>query len=91
MDYRKYRMLKLAYEAALKGNAYRIVYNAANEVAVSEFIRRKIGFLDIPMVVERVMNREWTVNSFELKDILELDAKSRKVAEFVCSEIGKRD
>ncbi len=91
VDYRKYRMLKLAYEAALKGNAYRIVYNAVNEIAVSKFIEGRITFLDIPIIVERVLELKWEVNSFDLDDIIGVDERSRAIAESVCNEIEKRD
>ncbi len=90
VDYRKYRMLKLAYEAARMGNAYRIVYNAANEVAVSGFVSGRIGFLEIPVIVERVMDMDWSVESFDLEDILRVDREGRKVAESVCNELERK-
>jgi 1-deoxy-D-xylulose-5-phosphate reductoisomerase len=58
-DYERFPMLPLAYEAARKGGLYPAVYNAANEAAVAAFIENRIGFPDIPRVVESVLNSNW--------------------------------
>ncbi|MGB3780280.1 MAG: 1-deoxy-D-xylulose-5-phosphate reductoisomerase [Tunicatimonas sp.] len=52
-----FRNLSLAYEAMRQGGNVPCVLNAANEVAVSEFLRGNIGFLDMSTLVERCMEK----------------------------------
>ena len=51
----KFRSLSLAYKALNQGGNMPCIMNAANEVAVSAFLSGKIGFLQIPEVVEYAM------------------------------------
>lgn len=48
--------LNLAYKALAIGGTMATVLNAANEKAVALFLQRKIGFLDIPKIIEQVMD-----------------------------------
>jgi 1-deoxy-D-xylulose-5-phosphate reductoisomerase len=94
-DFERFPMLPLAYEAARKGGLYPAVYNAANEAAVAAFLTKRAAFLDIPRIVEYVLNRDWkievpgtSVPGLTLQDILETDKKARKIAEkFIAEEI----
>ena len=84
-DLKRFPMLPLAYEAARAGGFYPVVYNAANEVAAAAFLSKKIGFLDIPAIVEYVFNRKWMNMDFpgpppDLEVILEVDVQARKQA-----------
>jgi 1-deoxy-D-xylulose-5-phosphate reductoisomerase len=54
-DRTKFRCLDLAFKAAEIGGSMPAVLNAANEVAVDLFLGRRIGFLQIPILVEKVM------------------------------------
>lgn len=56
-DRRRFPALDLAYEAAREGGTLPAVLNGANEVAVQLFLDGRIGFTDIPRLVERVMER----------------------------------
>ena len=51
MDFSRFPLLKLAYEAGRKGGLYPTVYNASNEAAVELFLEEKISFLDIEKIV----------------------------------------
>ncbi|MDR2071140.1 MAG: 1-deoxy-D-xylulose-5-phosphate reductoisomerase [Treponema sp.] len=84
-DFEAFPMLPLAYEAARRGGLYPAVYNAANESAAAAFLAKKTGFLDIPRIVDYVLNKNWnTTGDFEsaetLQIILEADEKARKIA-----------
>ncbi|MDR1108646.1 MAG: 1-deoxy-D-xylulose-5-phosphate reductoisomerase [Spirochaetaceae bacterium] len=84
-DYKKFPLLPLAYEAVKRGGCYPAVYNAANEAAVTAFLAKKIGFLDISAVVEYVFNREgsnahFSTSSPDLETILEADRQAREWA-----------
>jgi len=50
-----FRCLPLAVEAGRAGDAYPVVLNAANEVAVEAFLERRIGFLQIAEVIEAIL------------------------------------
>ena len=54
-DVARFPCLELAYRALSHGGAWPVVLNAANEVAVEAFLARRIGFLDIPRVIERAL------------------------------------
>lgn len=54
-DEKRFRNLKLAYEALRKGGSMPCIMNAANEVAVNAFLNERIGFLQMPEVVEYTM------------------------------------
>jgi 1-deoxy-D-xylulose-5-phosphate reductoisomerase len=58
-DTERFPMLTLAYEAARRGGLYPCVYNGANEAAAAAFLEGRIGFLDIPRIVEYVLNRDF--------------------------------
>ena len=48
--------LPLAFAAAKAGGSMPTVFNAANERAVSKFLNRKIGFLDIYEIIRTCMD-----------------------------------
>jgi 1-deoxy-D-xylulose-5-phosphate reductoisomerase len=79
-DLEKFNMLTLAWEAARLSGLYPCAYNAANEAAVSAFLKHKIGFLDIPKVAEYVLQADWTGDSFCLESILKADTDAREKA-----------
>jgi 1-deoxy-D-xylulose-5-phosphate reductoisomerase len=75
--------LQYAYEAGRKGGTMPAVLNAANEVAVSQFLDKKLTFLEIPQLIKQVMENHQLVESPSLKDILEADSWARREAEKV--------
>ncbi len=56
-DTETFRNLALAFEALHRGGNMPCVLNAANEVAVAEFLEERIGFLEMSEVVERCMTK----------------------------------
>jgi len=78
-DRTRFPALDLAYAAARAGGTMPAVLNAANEVAVELFLQGRIGFTDIPRLVEAVMD-EHEPQGAELTAILEADAWARRVA-----------
>ena len=57
-----------------------VVLNGANEVAVSLFLDRRLGFLDIAAVVEEALGLFGTRAVGGLDDVLALDAEARREA-----------
>jgi len=84
-DEKRFRCLALAYQAGRCGGTMTAVLNAANEVAVEAFLNGKTGFLDIPRVVEQVMERHKVVYKPDLETILAADRWARKTAQTLLS------
>jgi 1-deoxy-D-xylulose-5-phosphate reductoisomerase len=76
-DTTKFPSLHLAYEAGKTGGTMPAVLNAANEMAVHAFLQRKLPFLSIPMVVEKVMGKHTSINNPDLGEIMEADHWAR--------------
>ena len=80
-DMKKYKCLELAYMALEQGKSAPGTLNAANEVAVNAFLKNKIGFLDIPEVVEKTLQEVSCQNLDTLESVVENDQLSRKIAQ----------
>lgn len=80
-DTKKFPCLRLAYAAGLCGGTYPVVLNAADETAVTAFIENKIRFVDLPGIIETVLNRHNPVNNPSLDDILQTGLWAKKETE----------
>jgi 1-deoxy-D-xylulose-5-phosphate reductoisomerase len=76
-DFQKFPCLKLAYEVGRKGQTLPIVLNAANEVAVELFLEEKLSFLEIPKLIEKVLENHSPKEDYSLEDLLEIDNWAR--------------
>jgi 1-deoxy-D-xylulose-5-phosphate reductoisomerase len=76
-DLKKFPCLALAYQAARGLGTLPAVLNAANEVSVNNFLNKRISFLAIPRIVERVMRRHTNIASPNLSDIMAADSWAR--------------
>jgi 1-deoxy-D-xylulose-5-phosphate reductoisomerase len=76
-DPERFPCLPLAYEALAAGGAAPAVLNAANEVAVEAFLAGRAGFLDIPVVVRRALERHASAPARSLVDLFEADRAAR--------------
>ncbi len=77
-DKKRYPMLSLAYNAAEKGGAYPIVYNASNEAAVDAFMKNEISFIDIHKYVNKTLEFDWKFEVNSITSILIIDSETRK-------------
>jgi 1-deoxy-D-xylulose-5-phosphate reductoisomerase len=77
---RRFPCLRLAREAMKKGGALPCALNAADEVAVAAFLERKLPFLGIPEVIERVLERTPKVRFANMGDVLTADREARRMA-----------
>lgn len=77
-DFARFPCLGLAYEALRGGPALAAVVNAANEVAVGQFLEGRIGFGEIARVIEGAMARAPSRAPRSLEDLLELDREVRR-------------
>jgi 1-deoxy-D-xylulose-5-phosphate reductoisomerase len=78
--------IRLAFEAMRKGGNMPCILNAANEVAVGCFLNDEIKFSEIPVMVEKCMEKVTHIVKPTLQDYLESDKEARLVA----SSMAKR-
>ena len=77
---RRFPCLRLAREAMKKGGAMPCALNAADEIAVAAFLERRLPFLGIPEVIERVLGRMPRVKFEKMDDVLTADLEARRMA-----------
>jgi 1-deoxy-D-xylulose-5-phosphate reductoisomerase len=79
-DQQKYPCMGLAYAAGRAGGTMPAVLNAANEQAVALFLEERIGFLDIPRLIEAACERHGPDLRLDpsLDDVLAVDAWARQ-------------
>jgi len=81
-----FRALSLGYEVARTGGTAPVVFNAANEAAVEEFLAGRIKFVNIIEIIENCLNRHNIKTTVSLEEVLEADAWARReVAELAYS------
>ena len=78
-DLQKFRNLALAIHALKKGGNMPCVMNAANEVAVSAFLSGKIGFIQMPDVVENALENIQYLSAPDLEALEESDKEAREM------------
>ncbi len=79
-DFKKYPCLELAYHALELGKSAPTILNAANEIAVDKFLKEQIQFLSISKIVEKTLNKSSISFINSIKDVIEVDNESRKIA-----------
>ena len=65
--------LRLAFEAGKEGGSLPTVFNAANELAVSKFLNRKIEYLQIPEIIEVCMRNHKNILNPTVEEILQTE------------------
>ena len=86
-DLKRFKCIRLAYEAIKIGGSMPAVMNGANEVAVEAFLRKEIGFLDIPDIIERVMSVHEPFPVDSIASVMEADRWARQKAEDIIKSI----
>lgn len=85
-DTETFRNLGLAFEALQAGGNMPCIVNAANEIVVAEFLKDKIGFLEMSDVMEKCMQTITFLKSATLEDYIETDKLTRlKALEYIRS------
>lgn len=75
-DMETFTGLKLAFEASRAGGSLPVVYNAANEKAVSLFLEHRISFLQIPELIEECMGQHKIIENPTVEEILQAEAET---------------
>ena len=89
-DRKRFRCLDLALAAGKIGESMPAILNGANEIAVNAFLEGKTGFLEIPQIIEKTMEKHDIVPINSIDQAIEADqwAKSR-AKEFLEKMVGK--
>ena len=69
-DRENFAGLRLAYEAGVKGGNMPTIFNAANEYAVAQFLKKNISFLGITDMIEHAMNSIEYIDNPDVNEIL---------------------
>src|SRR5580692_6768393 len=77
---KKFPCLALAKEASRQGGPLPCALNAADEIAVAAFLERRLPFLGIAAVIEKVLEKMPRTSLHSIPDVLEADAEARRMA-----------
>ncbi|WP_027398301.1 1-deoxy-D-xylulose-5-phosphate reductoisomerase [Anaerovorax odorimutans] len=77
-DLKTFKCLSFAYEALKLGGSYPVVLNAANEILVQQFLKKRINFIDIQNTIDRVLQDHNPTYNLDLCKILDIDKKIRE-------------
>ena len=80
-DEKTFNNLKLAFDVLKTGGTSACTLNAANEVAVDAFLKKRISFLDISKINSQTLEKVEIIKNPSLEDYIMIDKESRKVAE----------
>ncbi|MCI5900242.1 MAG: 1-deoxy-D-xylulose-5-phosphate reductoisomerase [Hominisplanchenecus sp.] len=80
-DMENFLGLPLAFAAARAGGSMPTVFNAANERAVSKFLNRKIGFLDIYRIIQECMDAHRVIENPTVEEILACEQATYEMIE----------
>lgn len=79
-DKNTFKNLGLAYQAMEKDGNMPCILNAANEVAVSAFLKEQTGFLEMPDIIEKCMKQIEFIANPDIDQLCETDKQTRKLA-----------
>ena len=83
-DEKKFPALPLAYAAGRRGGSMPTVFNAANELAVAAFLKRKTGYLDIVRMISEAMEqheKNGVLSEPDVESILRIQADTERFME----------
>ena len=82
-DYERFPCLRLAQQAAQRSATAPAILNAANEIAVAAFLQRQIRFDQIPVVIDKVLQRQPVIEPDSLELVIATDQTARQLAKSV--------
>ena len=77
-DFERFPCLKLAFDALTAGGSAPAVLNAANEMAVSLFLKEKIQFMDIPGLIDQALEHFAVEKVDALESYIDIDIRTRQ-------------
>ena len=85
-DYKKFPLLRLAYEAQIAGGSAACTLNAADEIAVEAFLAGRISYPAIAATISETLERVAVREPQSVSEVLEIDRASREVARGIIEE-----
>lgn len=79
-------LLELGFAAARKRAGYPIAFNAANECAVAAFLAGRLRFVQLAEITSRVMEEDWSTIPQSIREVMQIDANVRGVADKLLSK-----
>ena len=86
-DKKRFRCLDLALTAGKIGHSMPAVLSGANEIAVNAFLQGQIGFLEIPQLVEKIMERHEVFAIETIDQALEADRWAQSTAKKILKQM----
>lgn len=80
-DLRRFPLLQMAFDAMAEGGTAPCVLNAANEIAVEAFLKRRLRFTQMPLLVAATLERFPAKPVYSLEQLMEVNAEARRAAE----------
>ena len=80
-DTSRFPCLRLAFDALKVGGTAPTILNGVNEIAVAAFINKKIKFMDIPKMIEAVLQNATIEQVISLEQVIACDALAREYAQ----------
>src|SRR5277367_5990749 len=87
---KKFPCLALAKEASRQGGPLPCALNAADEIAVAAFLEKRLPFLGIAAVIEKVLEKMPRTTLHSIADVLEADAEARRMARLEIQLVSRR-
>ncbi len=84
----RYPCFSLALDAGKRGGTYPAALSAADEIAVGLFLERKIGYMDIGRVINRVLEDHEVSSEPDLEELVEVDQWARVRANEVARSLA---
>ena len=76
----RFPCLRIAYDALNAGGTTPAILNAANEIAVEAFLAEKIGFMDIPNIIDGVLSVAKVEHVESIEQLVVVDTMARQSA-----------
>lgn len=86
-DLKRYPCVGFAIQALKIGGTMPAVLNASNEEAVYAFLDKKIGFIEIEEIIEKVMNKHIVIKSPRVEELINADKWARDEAQKIIRRI----
>jgi 1-deoxy-D-xylulose-5-phosphate reductoisomerase len=87
---KNFRNLALAFEALNQGGNMPCVLNAANEVVVQAFLNDRISFLQMPEIIEQIMEKASYLKNPNLEDYMQTDKEVRILTALRIKDLSKQ-
>lgn len=87
-DMQRFPCLRLAFDALKMGGTASAILNAANEIAVEAFLKQKVGFMDIPQMIEYVLTHSKIEEVVDVDTVIQADKLARIAAQQWVSQFG---